>query len=193
MFERFTPRARNVVRTAQDVARELEHHHIGTEHLLVAMAAATDPIADTLSDFGLTAGARRAELAACVDGRFDDRKALAVLGIDLDEVTDAVESSFGRGALDVQVAVRRRRRFRRAATVCGPPSGQIPFSPRAKKVLELSLREALRLKHQFIAPEHIALGVMREGQGLACAMLAGRGVDFAEFRSALERAIVSDT
>ncbi len=55
--------------------------------------------------------------------------------------------------------------------------GQIPFTPRAKKVLELSLREALSLGHNYIGPEHILLGVVREGEGVASAVLAAMGAD----------------
>ena len=61
--------------------------------------------------------------------------------------------------------------------VPGPPSGHIPFTPRAKEVLELSLREALRLGHQPIGPAHVLLGLLREGQGIACQALVTLGVD----------------
>ena len=68
-------------------------------------------------------------------------------------------------------------------------SGQIPFTPRAKKVLELSLREAIRLKQNFIAPEHIMLGILREGKGLAALILAGKGVDLDRLRAELTRSV----
>ena len=55
------------------------------------------------------------------------------------------------------------------------PSGHIPFTPRAKKVLELSLREALDLGHDYIGTEHILLGIVREGQGVAAQVLAALG------------------
>ena len=57
------------------------------------------------------------------------------------------------------------------------PSGHIPFTPRAKKVLELSLREALSLGHNYIGTEHILLGLIREGEGLACQVLVNLGAD----------------
>jgi ATP-dependent Clp protease ATP-binding subunit ClpA len=57
------------------------------------------------------------------------------------------------------------------------PSGHLPFTPRAKKVLELSLREALELQDSYIGTEHILLGLMREGEGLAVQMLSRQGVD----------------
>ena len=62
------------------------------------------------------------------------------------------------------------------------PSGHIPFTPRAKKVLELALREALALNHNYIGTEHIALGLVREGEGVAAQVLTGLGVDLASLR-----------
>jgi ATP-dependent Clp protease ATP-binding subunit ClpA len=57
------------------------------------------------------------------------------------------------------------------------PSGHIPFTPRAKKVLELSLREALSLGHNYIGTEHVVLGLIREGEGLACQVIVSLGAD----------------
>jgi ATP-dependent Clp protease ATP-binding subunit ClpC len=62
---------------------------------------------------------------------------------------------------------------------------QIPFTPRAKKVLELSLKEALSLKHKYIGTEHILLGLVREGDGVAIRILAGSGVDAATIHDAI--------
>ena len=62
------------------------------------------------------------------------------------------------------------------------PSGHIPFTPRAKKVLELSLREALQLGHNYIGTEHILLGMIREGEGVAAQVLQGMGADLARVR-----------
>ena len=96
-------------------------------------------------------------------------KALESLGIALEGVRQQVEEIIGQG----QQA----------------PSGHIPFTPRAKKVLELSLREAIRLKQNFIAPEHIMLGVLRENGGLAAQILAGSPVDVATARARLEHSL----
>ena len=85
-------------------------------------------------------------------------KALESLGISLEAVRQQVEEIIGRG----QQA----------------PSGHIPFTPRAKKVLELSLREAQQLGHNYIGTEHILLGLIREGDGVAAQVLASSGVDF---------------
>jgi ATP-dependent Clp protease ATP-binding subunit ClpC len=85
-------------------------------------------------------------------------KALESLGISLAVVQQQVEEIIGRGQQE-------------------PPSGHIPFTPRAKKVLELSLREALQLGHTYIGTEHILLGLIREGEGVAAQVLVGVGVD----------------
>ena len=89
-------------------------------------------------------------------------KALEQLGISLDAVRVEVEAIIGNGA--------------------SSPSGHIPFTPRAKKVLELSLREALQLGHNYIGTEHILLGLIREGQGVAAQVLAKLGADLASVR-----------
>jgi hypothetical protein len=88
--------------------------------------------------------------------------ALQQLGIDLQSVRIAVEEIIGRGMTT--------------------PEGHIPFTPRAKKVLELSLREALQLGHDFISTEHILLGLLREGEGVGAQVLMRFGADVATTR-----------
>ncbi len=63
-----------------------------------------------------------------------------------------------------------------------PIGGHIPFTPRSKKVLELSLREAIHLRHNYIGTEHILLGLLREGEGLAAMVLVRRGLSIEELR-----------
>lgn len=70
-----------------------------------------------------------------------------------------------------------------------PPSGHIPFTPRAKKVLELSLREALQLGHNYIGTEHILLGLIREGEGVAAKVLVKLGVDLERLRNQVLKSI----
>ncbi len=84
-------------------------------------------------------------------------KALEALGISLDAVREQVQEIIGQG----QQA----------------PTGHIPFTPRAKKVLELSLREALQLGHSYIGTEHLLLGLIREGEGVAAQVLTKLGAD----------------
>src|SRR6201981_2330968 len=89
-------------------------------------------------------------------------KALESLGISLEAVRQQVEEIIGQG----QQA----------------PSGHIPFTPRAKKVLELSLREALQLGHNYIGTEHILLGLIREGEGVAAQVLVKLGAELTRVR-----------
>jgi ATP-dependent Clp protease ATP-binding subunit ClpA len=127
MFERFSGQARQVVVSAQEEARELDHNYIGTEHLLLGLLATSDPLASG---------------------------SLNALGYTHDNVQAKVEELVGRGK--------------------GSPGSHIPFTPRSKKVLELSLREALQLKHNYIGTEHILLGLLREGEGMAAQILADK-------------------
>ena len=89
-------------------------------------------------------------------------KALESLGISLEAVREKVEETIG---------------------VAGTaPSGSPPFTPRAKKVLELSLREALQLGHSYIGTEHMLLGLVREGEGVAATVLVSLGADLGRVR-----------
>ncbi|MEV6301601.1 Clp protease N-terminal domain-containing protein [Actinoplanes sp. NPDC051861] len=98
----------------------------------------------------------------------------------------AIEENFGAGSLRLpRPAPKRKGIFGRFAA----GTNHTPFSARNKKVLELSLREAIRLKHNFIAPEHIMLGVLREGQGLAALILSEREVDFDAVRESLTHSL----
>jgi len=89
-------------------------------------------------------------------------EALQSLGISLEAVRAQVEEIIGRGVQE--------------------PVGHIPFTPRAKKVLELSLREALQLGHNYIGTEHILLGLIREGEGVAAQVLVKLGADLSRVR-----------
>ncbi len=90
-------------------------------------------------------------------------KALESIGISLEAVRNQVEEIIGRGS--------------------SAPTGHIPFTPRAKKVLELSLREALQLGHNYIGTEHILLGLIREGEGVAAQVLTKLGADLDRVRN----------
>jgi ATP-dependent Clp protease ATP-binding subunit ClpA len=194
MFERFTPHARRVVALAQYQARRLRHRYIGTEHLLLAILEVDDDAARVLHDNGITTEETEAAIARYLGGVRDslterDAEALRAIGIDLDEVRARLEENFGPAPLSLPPDEPPRRRFglRRSRRVPERvPSGHIPFSPRAKKVLELSLREALRLKHRSIGTEHILLGLIREGEGLAALILVQAGVDLVDLRRQVE-------
>jgi ATP-dependent Clp protease ATP-binding subunit ClpA len=178
MFERFTTEARQTVVQAQVEAVALRHPRVGTEHLLLGLVGQTTPTSAVLARHGLTR-ATVLESVTALAGDLD-AEALTSLGIDLDAVRERVESAFGPGALDDPAR-------RHGATA----SGHVPFDGRAKKVLELSLREALALKHRHIADGHIALGLLREGQGLAMKVIADRGIDPGELRREITAALDS--
>jgi ATP-dependent Clp protease ATP-binding subunit ClpC len=96
-------------------------------------------------------------LALIDEGQGVAAKALTALGISQDAARQRVADIIGRGQ--------------------GASQGHIPFTPRAKKVLELSLREALQLGHHYIGTEHILLGVLREGEGVGAQVLVDLGAD----------------
>ncbi len=177
MFERFTDRARQVVRGAAEASEQMGHRHVGTEHLLLGLLAGDGGVARTVLD---AAGVRADHVKTEVQ-RFlgQDAEALESIGIDLEAVKAKVEETFGPGALDELNPPPKRGWLRRRKA----GGGHRPFTPRAKKVLELSLREALALKHNYIGTEHLLLGLLREGQGLAAKILADAGLDFAELRA----------
>ena len=89
-------------------------------------------------------------------------KALSQLGIPLEDVQRRVEQTVGPSAT--------------------APTGSPPFTPRAKKVMELSLREALQIGHNYIGTEHLLLGLVREGEGVGAQVLSGLGADPARVR-----------
>ncbi|SCQ66855.1 Negative regulator of genetic competence ClpC/MecB [Propionibacterium freudenreichii] len=90
-------------------------------------------------------------------------KALEQMGISLEAVREQVIEIIGQGST--------------------PPTGHIPFTPRAKKVLEYSLREALQMNHSYIGTEHILLGLIREGEGVAAQVLIKLGADLNRVRT----------
>ncbi|WP_395293710.1 Clp protease N-terminal domain-containing protein [Kitasatospora hibisci] len=135
MFERFSDAGRGVVALAGEEARGLDHHYLGTEHVLLGLLRGGESVA---------------------------ARALGGLGISADAVRRAVEAEIGRG---------KER-----------PTGHIPFTPRAKKVLELSERECRLLGHTLIGPEHLLLALVREGEGFGARTLVGLGVELVRVR-----------
>ena len=99
-------------------------------------------------------------------------KALTSLGISLEAVRAQVEEIIGRGTTT--------------------PTGHIPFTPRAKKVLELSLREALQMNHSYIGTEHLLLGLIREGEGVAAQVLIRLGADLNTVRNTVLQLLQGD-
>jgi len=173
VFERFTDKARALAEGAQLEAQAAGASTVRSEHVLAAVLTGAPSLAQaTLVGLGvdllaLLRAARDVPDGPDPSGRppVDDTAALAALGIDLDEVRRQIEETFGPGALERTRASRgtggsRRPRWDRSA----------------KKVLELSLREALRMKHNYIGTEHVLLGLLHPGTGAGQEVLAGAGV-----------------
>ena len=211
MFERLTADARAVVRRAADSANGLGHRYIGTEHLLLAVAAADEPAGAVLREQGVTPERVKEEIVRQVGlgagaGLFAglDQQALAAIGIDLDAVQARIEASFSddmlyRAAQSVYAQHRRGpRRWRRpwrkrnpirpsAVDAKGrfvPPDRQrLPLTPRSRQVLERSLREAVGLQSGQIGVEHLALALVGADSGLVPSILSALHAHGKELRA----------
>jgi ATP-dependent Clp protease ATP-binding subunit ClpA len=183
MFERFTQAARSTVVFATEEARGMRHDFVGTEHLLLGLLhQPAEPGVEVLVRHGLDLETARAAvrrlLAVAVDDI--DGAALEAIGIDLDAVTERVEAAFGAGALSRPAGggnggAGRSRGWSR-----------LPFTARAKKVLELSLRASQGRRDDHLGAGHLLLGIIREGGGLALVVLRDHGLDLAELERAVE-------
>jgi ATP-dependent Clp protease ATP-binding subunit ClpA len=185
MFERFTNEARETVIRARREAMESGPDPIGTHHLLLALASPEAGLAhEVLRGAGLDERRIRAEIVrlAGTPNRAlgaEDAAALRTIGIDLDSVLARIEESFGPDALRTVGEVPAEETLRRRSHRVGR------FTPRARKVIELALREAIRLRDRQIGGEHLLLGLIREGDGLACRILVDNGIALDDLRSAL--------
>jgi ATP-dependent Clp protease ATP-binding subunit ClpA len=215
MFERFTDDARHVVVQAQADARRLGHGYIGCEHLLLAAASTGEAAGAVLRDQGVSPERVEAEILRVIGrGRVAsplgaiDREALAFVGIDLDVVRARSEAAFGPEALTravpavrggrrpagrkgpVAELMRRRRRRHRARRSSGHPAvphpgGHIPFTRRAKKSLELSLREAKARHDDYIGVQHLTLALLAMDDGMVPVILSALGASNASLRAAI--------
>jgi ATP-dependent Clp protease ATP-binding subunit ClpA len=210
MFERFTGDARATVVQAQQQARRLGHPFIGCEHLLLAAAATAEPASAALREHGVTPEGVETEIVRLVGlGRAanlfstSDREALASIGIDLDVVRARIEAAFGPDAFTrggpsahgSQPAVRKNpvallRRARRGghhqhAAAGATRSGHLPFTPRAKKGLELSLREAVARHDDYIGVEHLTLALVGMKDGAVPPILSALGTSQPALRAAI--------
>jgi ATP-dependent Clp protease ATP-binding subunit ClpA len=174
MFERFTDEAREAIVAAQREAAALRHGWIGTEHVLLGVLCTGGGGARLLAGFGVDAAGLREDVVHMIGRGEDDidPEALATLGIDLEAIRERVERAFGPGAL-----------IPRARCGRGGASLQIPFTARAKKALELTLREAISLGERDLRTEHLVLGLLREGDGVAAQVLTEHGVTLAAARA----------
>jgi hypothetical protein len=187
--------------STQDICQGLGVDEVRPVHLLLALTEEGSGVRDVLAAHGITTDA----VADCLGVAppappaplgDDDAAALRSLGIDLDAIREAVERQFGEGALDADTASQQtaadgparsaddedtwaaRRRF--------GLGGHIRFGRGAKKVLELSLREALRTGAREIRTEHIALGVLRADDEAVAMLLRTVGSDPRAVRADLE-------
>src|SRR4051794_28937443 len=180
MFERFTKPAREVVERAQRIAIESRASRVRPEHLFAAVLWDDRCLAvRVLLEEGATSERLHEELdrrrARYVDGLDDeDAAALASIGIDLGEVVRRLDED------DPDRGTGRRSRSSR---------GSRRFSRSSKKVLELALREAIALRHNYIGTEHLLLGLVREGDVIVHDTLVSAGVDLSDLRDAVQRAV----
>ena len=213
MFERFTGDARTAVAQAQAHARRLGHRYIGCEHLLLAAASTGEPAAAALREHGVTPEAVEAEIVRLVGlgqaaSLFSalDREALACIGIDLEAVRARIEAAFGADAFtraapaacrgnrpawpkSPMARLRRRRRSHAAAgqyaSAGAYPTGHLPFTPRAKKSLEHSVREAKARHDNYIGVEHLTLALVAMNDGAVPPILSALGASPAALRTAI--------
>ena len=170
MFERFTKRAQAVVAAGFEVASASGAAEVRPDHLAVALLRDESSVATRVL-VGL--GAVPEDVVAGIEGRDGfgmglnggDAEALASIGIDLDEVLRAIG--------DEQPRSRRRPRFARAS----------------KKVLELALREAVGLRHNYIGTEHLLLGLVRGGDPVMRDVLESLDVTPAQLRTTVAAAV----
>ncbi|HZE32124.1 MAG TPA: Clp protease N-terminal domain-containing protein [Actinoallomurus sp.] len=171
MFERFTELARRAVAASQEAALAMGHDFIGTEHLLLGLAATAGTAGEVLREQGVALERAReeterllAEAGVAATGGQAAKDALSSIGIDVAEIQRRADESFGPG----------RFRFPRPA-----------FTPRAKRTLRLTLRETLVLGHRRIDKEHLLLGLLAEGEGVAIQVLTALGVETGALREAV--------
>jgi ATP-dependent Clp protease ATP-binding subunit ClpA len=150
MFERFTDRARRVIVTSQEEARDLHERFIQPEHLLLALIKEDGVAADALGQAGVD--------------------------------HDAVRAQWIKATAERRPTKRDR-----------PEAGKLPFSPMAKKALELSLREALRLGHNYIGTEHLLLGLLRQADDGGNRIKEVLGIDTEALTAGLSELIASNS
>ena len=136
MYERYTERARNVLRLAQDSAKAMKHNYLGTEHLLLGLLGEEEGLASVV---------------------------LLNLGATYEEVEKIISKIVGQSDKPVVLAP--------------------PLTPRTKKVIELALREALSLGHNYIGTEHLLLAMVREGDGVGMRVLSEFDIDADKVRN----------
>ncbi|WP_377267020.1 Clp protease N-terminal domain-containing protein [Peterkaempfera sp. SMS 1(5)a] len=168
MFDRFTELAKRAVVASQDVAIALGHDFIGTEHLLIGLVQTAGTAGEVLRRHGVELSQAREqtvrllqEAGVTATGGRAAMDALASIGIDVAEIQRRADDTFGPGAFH----------FPRPA-----------YTPEAKKALELTVQEAADLGSEPIDTEHMLLGLLAAGEGVAVQVLAALDVDTAALR-----------
>jgi len=190
VFERFTPAAKALVIEAQAQRSTMDDRRVRSEHILLALLAEQGPSGEALRRHGFQAGRLLAQLEEIDEHRDDsepesDDRLLKGLGIEVEAIRRSIDETFGPGALD-RARGRHHRRNQRGRRNPSTDDRRHGFDPASKRVLELSLREALRLKTRHIGPEHIGLGILNEGNCTACRLLSGQGIELAQLRASWE-------
>ncbi|MFE7800644.1 Clp protease N-terminal domain-containing protein [Nocardia sp. NPDC057440] len=175
MFERFSRAARTAIVMAQEDARELRSSTIDVEHVLLGVLSQGEPeLRELLAEAGITHEGVQRRLAQTGKSQplgEEDAEALRSIGIDLDAVRESLEANFGEDALDRAMPEQERRGlFGRSR---GGNFGHIPFARDGKKVVELSLREALARKDKTIESTHLLLGILRAPNATTTRLLGG--------------------
>lgn len=194
MFERLDPSARRIFERAQHEARQLDHRYIGTEHLLLTLASDDPVTASVLAVRGIGPAEIRGEIVSIIGrGQPEQRNPdvlLAALGIDLGEVRQRVEATFGADATSrAALATRpRRRRWPGSRWWPGCDRGRpcnsalaggnwFGFAPRLKKVIEIAVDHS---NPRLATPTDLFLATLQEGKGVACQILERRNVNLTD-------------
>ena len=144
----FTERVRKCLQLARDEAATLRHEYVGTEHILLGM---------------------------CAEGGGVAEAALTNLGVNLEDVRNAVLQTVKPGQAD-GVNDTSPGILSAIASTLGMDRHDLPYTSRAKKSLELAMMEARHLNHSYVGTEHLLLGLLREEKGIAAQVLASMGL-----------------
>ncbi len=215
LFDRFTPRARRVLKLAADEAENLRHPEIGTEHLLLGLlsegrglgAVALRQLGPSPDDVrrrlesrlvpgdippdgprGLSPGAKHAiEMAVAEANRFHhDYLGTEHLLLGLVAVEDGIAGRVLRTlGVDADDVRAKIEIIIGHGAVGSSRAAPPPFTPRTKKVMQLAAREAKNLGHSYIGTEHLLLALVREGEGVAAQILVQLGAELPRVRKTL--------
>lgn len=167
----FTERVRRVLQGAREEALALGHEYVGTEHMLLALCNGGGVAEATLTNLGLDSTRVRDETLKFVKpGTFDGTRTESA---DVGGIMAAIKDSIFLGGISRS----------------GP---DLPYTSRAKKVLELAISEARHLNHSYVGTEHLLLGLIAEGRGIAAQVLTSMGMTLIGLRHEVVRLLGTD-